>query len=214
MSSRPSRCSSPSAALASRRPGCREIASARRQLKTGAVTGPKLAHGSVTQAKVAPGSLSRSDFPPGSIGTIGGIDAGTGLTGGGSSGTVTLNADETRLSIGSTAAARRARPFDRLRRAAIDLPAGWVHAGHTALGEQRGERQQCNRELSGGRNIGRRRRTVAGASHAGVNPEWPRMVGCGAESQGIRHDHGLRTLRKVTSGATRAGQQQEHVDPA
>ena len=68
-----------------------------RQLKTGAVTGPKLAHGSVTQAKVAPGSLSRSDFPPGSIGTIGGIDAGTDLTGGGSSGTVTLNADETRL---------------------------------------------------------------------------------------------------------------------
>jgi hypothetical protein len=68
---------------------------ATKSIKKGAVTTAKLADGAVTGSKVAPGSLTAPNLAPGTLGGgITDLQAGTGLSGGGSSGTVTLSADQ------------------------------------------------------------------------------------------------------------------------
>jgi hypothetical protein len=88
------------------------------QLKDGAVTGPKIAKETITGANIAPKTITGSKIKVSTLGTVpnasavGGqpastfepsasaithVAAGTDLTGGGTSGTVTLGADETKL---------------------------------------------------------------------------------------------------------------------
>jgi hypothetical protein len=75
-----------------------------KQLKNGAVTGQKVAKNTLTGANIQAGTLGTvpnaaelGGKAPAAYSTITKIAAGTDLTGGGSSGTVTLNADETKV---------------------------------------------------------------------------------------------------------------------
>jgi hypothetical protein len=68
---------------------------ATKSIKNKAVTTAKLANGAVTGSKVAPATLNASNFAPGTLGGgITDVHAGNGLSGGGSSGSVTLSADQ------------------------------------------------------------------------------------------------------------------------
>ncbi len=75
-----------------------------KQLKNGAVTGQKVAKNTLTGANIQAGTLGTvpnaaklGGLAPSAYSTITTITAGTDLTGGGSSGTVTLNADESKV---------------------------------------------------------------------------------------------------------------------